>query len=135
MGGTLGDIHDGLRDALSAVSGLLVADRIPEKITAPMAVIALDRVDYPRAMAGGLSEFRYTITVVVKRMAHLNAQQQLEAYASYDGDQSVRAALTADRTLGGAAKSLLVEAMENLRPVETDDGAFIAVDFLVTVHA
>lgn len=135
MGGTLGDIHDGLRDALSTVSGLLVADRIPEKITAPMAVIALDRVDYPRAMAGGLSEYRYVVTVVVKRMAHLNAQQQLEAYASYDGDQSVRAALTADRTLGGAAKSLLVESMENLRPVETDDGAFIAVDFLVTVHA
>jgi hypothetical protein len=135
MGGSLGDIFEGLRDALSGISGLLVADRIPEKVVAPMAIIALDRIDYPRAMAGGLSEYRYIVTVVVKRMAHVNGQQALEQYASFDGDQSLRAALTVDRTLGGAAKTLLVEGMENFRPVESDDGVFIAADFLVTVHA
>ena len=135
MGGTLADIFDGLRAALSGISGLLVAERIPEKVVAPMVVVVLDRVDYSRAMGGGLSEHTYTVTVVVKRMAHLNAQQALEQYASYAGEQSIRAALTVDRTLGGAARTLLVAAMENIRPIETDDGAFLAADFLVQVHA
>lgn len=135
MGGRLTDIHDGLRNALSAIDGLLVADHVPEKIVAPMAVIALERVDYPRAMAGGSSEWRMIVTVVVKRMEIRSAQLLLDEYLSHDGDLSVRAALTADRTLDGACHTLLVESAENIRPVETDDGAFLAADFVVLVHA
>lgn len=135
MGGTLRDIHAGLQDALSAVDGLLVADHIPEKIVAPMAVVSLDRVEYPAAMAGGMSNWFFIVTVVVKRMEHLTAQYALDDLMSYDGDQSIRAALTADRTLGGACHTLLVESVENVRPVASDDGQFLAADFSVRVHA
>lgn len=135
MAGTLVEIHDGLRDALAGIDGLLVADHIPEKIVAPMAVIQFDRVDFPRSMAGGSSEWRMTVTVLVRRMEVVTAQRLLDEFLSWDGPWSIRAAVAADRTLGGACHSLLVESVENVRPVETDDGAFLAADFAVRIHA
>lgn len=135
MGGTLRDIHSGLQDALSAIDGLLVADHIPEKIIAPMVVVSLERVEYPAAMAGGLTNWFFVVTVVVKRMEHVSAQYALDDFMSYGGDQSIRAALAVDRTLGGACHTLLVESVENVRPVTSDDGQFLAADFSVRVHA
>jgi hypothetical protein len=135
MAGRLTDIFAGLQEALTAVNGVLVADHIPEKIVAPMAVVALDRVEYPAAMAGGSSTWFFLVSVLVKRQETLSAQLALDEFLSWDGDRSIRSALAADRTLGGACHSLLVEAADNIRPVESDDGQFLAVDFVVRVHA
>jgi hypothetical protein len=135
MAGSLSDIHEGFQAALGAVEGLLVADHIPEKIIAPMAVVSLDSGEYPAAMAGGMSVWQFVVTVVVKRQATLPAQLLLDDYLSYDGARSVHAALTADRTLDGACLTLLVESVDNIRPIVTDDGQFLAADVSVRVHA
>jgi len=135
MGGTLTAIHTGLQDALTTIPGVLVADHIPEKVVAPMIAVGLDRVDFPLSMAGGSSDWRFVVTVVVKRMETLSAQLLLDEFMSYTGDRSVRQALTADRSLGGACHTLLVESVENVRFVGSDDGQFLAADFAVRVVA
>jgi hypothetical protein len=136
MAGHLAEIHDGFQQALSAIDGLLVADHIPEKIIAPMVVVSLEAVDaYAAAMGQGMSDYRFVVTVVVKRQATLPAQLLLDDYLSVDGARSIHAALTADRTLGGACLSLAVESAENIRPIVTDDGQFLAADVSVRVHA
>jgi len=74
MAGSAADIQDAIADALATISGLRVADHLPEAVTPPMAVIQIQSVTYHRAMQGGLSEWRYIISVVAGRMGDRSAQ-------------------------------------------------------------
>jgi len=53
---------------------------------------------------------------------------------SYSGTTSIRAAIEADRTLGGAVQTSIVESADNIRVVSQGDADYLAVDFTVMVH-
>jgi len=53
---------------------------------------------------------------------------------SYSGDKSIRAAIEADRSLGGVVQTSIVESAENIRVVSQGDADYLAVDFTVVVH-
>lgn len=135
MAGSSLDIQRGLGYALAAVPGLRVADHLPEQVNPPMAVISLQSVTYHRAMSGGLSAWEFVISAVGGRMGDRAAQLQLDGWMSYDGDQSIRAAIEDDRTLGGACSTLLVADMVAVRPLALGDAAYLTCEFNVTVHA
>ena len=135
MAGTASTIHAGLRTRLATISGLRVADHLPEQIQPPMAVIQLQSVTYHRAMAGGLSAWEFVIALVAGRMGDRAAQRQLDGWMSYAGTQSVRAAIEADKTLGGKCSTLKVADMVSVRPLSIGDAAYLTCEFNVTVHA
>lgn len=135
MAGSSLDIFRGLANALTAVPGLRVADHIPEQLNPPMAVIGLQSVTYHRAMSGGLSAWDYVVSAVGGRMGDRAAQIQLDGWMSYDGAQSIRAAIEDDRTLGGACSTLIVADMVAVRPLTLGDAAYLTCEFNVTVHA
>jgi hypothetical protein len=99
-----------------------------------MAVIQLQTVTYHRAMGGGLSEWRYVISLIAGRMGDRGAQRQLDAWLSYDGAQSVRAAIESDPKLGGKCSTLIVEEMISVRPLTVGDAAYVTCEFNVNVH-
>jgi hypothetical protein len=95
----------------------------------------LDTVTYNGAMRGGLITHVYTVTVVVGRAAERTAQNALDSYVSYDSATSIRAALEADRSLGGVVQNLLVESANNISTTEGNDTTYLMVDFRVVVYA
>jgi hypothetical protein len=118
MAGNAADLHDAIARALATVPGLRVADHLPEAVTPPMAVIQIQSVTYHRAMQGGLSEWKYVISLVAGRMGDRAAQRTLDSWMSWDGAQSVRAAIEADRTLDGECSTLIIEDMITIRPLQ-----------------
>jgi len=135
MSGSASKIHDALSMALAAVPGLRVADHLPEQINPPMAVVQIQSVTYHRAMQGGLSEWQFLIALVAGRMGERSAQRQIDGWISYDGSQSIRAALEVDPTLNGICQTLIVADMVSVRPITLGDSSYLSCEFNVTVHA
>lgn len=135
MAGTALDVQDKLAEALRAIPGLRVADHLPEQINPPIAVIQIQSVTYHRAMRGGLSTFEYVISCIAGRLGDRTAQRTLDAWMSWGGAQSVRAALEADQSLSGAAQSVKVADMLAVRPVSLGDAPYLSVEFNVYVNA
>ena len=93
-----------------------------------------DSINYWEAFAGGDVRIQFTVTVVVGRTAERASQKSLYAFMSYSGDKSVRAAIEADRTLGGVAQTSIVQSADNIRVVSQGDADYLALDFNVMVH-
>jgi hypothetical protein len=135
MAGTASQIQSGLAARLATITGLRVADHLPEQVTPPMAVIQVQSVTFHRAMGGGLSEWQFVISLISGRMGDRAAQKALDGWMSYSGSQSARAAIEADPTLGGVCQTLIVAEMLSIRPLSIGDAAYLTCEFNVTVHA
>jgi hypothetical protein len=135
MAGTASSLQTALGVRLATISGLRVADHLPEQVNPPMAVIQMQSVTYHRAMAGGLSEWEFTVSLVAGRMGDRVAQRYLDGWMSYAGSQSVRAAIEGDKTLGGNCSTLKVGDMVAVRPLSLGDASYLTCEFNVTVHA
>lgn len=135
MAGSASQIHAGLSAALAAVPGLRVADHLPEQIAPPVAIVQIQSVTYHRTMQGGDSEWTFLIAAIAGRMGDRSAQRQLDGWLSYDGSQSIRAALEVDPTLNGIVSTLLVTEMVSVRPITLGDASYLSCEFNVTVHA
>jgi hypothetical protein len=57
----------------------------------------------------------------------------MDTYLSYDS--GIRAAIEADTTLGGYARTLIVEEASNISTVDANDTTYLTVDFRVVVYA
>ena len=135
MSATVTQIKQGIATALATIPGLRSYAVQPDNLNPPFAWPMLDTVTYNGAMRGGLITHIYTVTVVVGRAAERTAQNALDGYVSYDSATSIRAALEADRTLGGMVQNLLVESANNISTTEGNDTTYLMVDFRVVVYA
>jgi len=135
MAGNLADIRKGLAGQLGKVRGLRVSEQVPEQINPPAAVITRATVDYSVNANGGLTEWSMQVQLVAGRMADQQSQRQIDAWLSWDGPQSVRAALEADRTLGGGCQTSRVTSADALSTIQVGDSEYIGVTLNVTVWA
>ena len=128
------DIKTGISNALATIPGLRAYAQQPDNVNAPFAWPMLDSITYNGAMGGGLITNVFTVSVVVGRSAERTAQTALDGYLSYEGATSVRAALEADRTLGGVVSNLLVESAGNIATMDGNDAVYLMVDFRVVAY-
>ena len=135
MAGTIAEIRRGLAEQLALVPGLRVAEHLPEQLNPPVAIISRARVDYHQAMRGGVSEWTMDIQLIAGRMADQATQRQIDAWLSWDGPESVRAALEQDSTLGGRVESSIVRGADALTSISTGDNEYLGVTVNVTVFA
>lgn len=135
MAATLQQQADGLQAALANITGLRVFDHVPDNWATPCTFVVPDTIEYWNAFSGGDAIHNWTCTVVVGRQSDRSSQRQLFEYMSYSGAKSVRAAIEADRTLGGVVQTLIVNRAENVRMVTQGDQYYLAVDFTVQIHA
>lgn len=135
MAGSLSDIRRGLAGQLGTIRGLRVLEHIPEQLNPPAAVISRAEVDYTQAMSGGLTEWSMQVQLVAGRMADQHSQRQIDAWLSWDGPESVRAALEADRTLGGNCQTSRVTTADAMVSIQLSDSEYLGVTVNVTVYA
>jgi hypothetical protein len=135
MTATVAQVMTGLKTQLSTISGLRVVDTIPDVINPPVAIPALIEVRYHGAQQQGMVEHTVTVSLVVARISERTAQQTLYGYLSSSGATSVRAAIEADRTLGGVVQTCIVRSGSNIQSVSVGDQTYLVVDFDVLAYA
>ncbi|HEY7824563.1 MAG TPA: hypothetical protein VIG24_17105 [Acidimicrobiia bacterium] len=125
------DLRDGLAARLQTISGLRVSDVMVDAPRPPQAVVAPLRVDYDLNARRGADTYQFVVTVMVSRADSRSAQDQLDAYVV--GANSVKAAIEADRTLGGKANTCRVIEMRNYGAIAFGDQLYLGCEFLVEV--
>jgi hypothetical protein len=134
MAVTISQVSAGLKARLATISGLRTYDYQPDTGYVPFAFPGLTTIEYHKAMSGGMRIFTFNITVVTGRVDERTGQDELDAFASYDGAKSVRAALEADKTLGGIVDTLIVTSSANVSALSQGDNQYLTLDFTVTVY-
>ena len=134
MAATISQINAGIAARLQTISGLRVFDYQPDNAYPPFAFPSLTSIEYHKAMAGGAQFYTFLTTVVTGRVDEKSGQDELDAYASYDGASSVRAAIEGDRTLGGVVDTLILSSSANIASMSQGDNNFITLDFTLTVY-
>ncbi len=125
-----------LQTALETITGLRTAPYLSDTISPPVALVAIEEVEFHGAFAGGDVTHRFTVFVIVGRASDRAGLEALEAYMSQAGTLSIRAALEADPTLGGVVSSAYVSKSGPPASVAIGGTAtYISVPFLVEVHA
>ena len=136
MPATISQVKDGLKARIETISGLRAFDHQPDQVNPPFAWPTLDEIRYHQTgMSSGGVVMDFTITLVVQRVTERVAQDALDQYMSWSGVKSLRAAIEADRTLGGVCDDLIVGSAGNFTNIDANDTLYLTVDFKVTVYA
>jgi hypothetical protein len=105
-------VRDGLKTRLETITGLRAYDLIPDTVVPPCAVVGQLDFSFDIDNARGLDQAQVDVLVIVQRFDERSAQNKLDAYLAGSGATSVKAAIEADRTLGGAVNTLRVTGAE-----------------------
>jgi len=131
----LSTIRAAMGTALSEVPNLRVRELIPSLVVPPMAVVQPQQIEYDLNANRGVNRYTFTVTVFVVKADDRSAQLRVDPFVSTSGPQSVKAALEADRTLGGEVDTLRVTNVSNYASQDANDVLYLAVDFEVEVYA
>jgi hypothetical protein len=131
---SISQIRTALATNLATIPGLRTAAEIPDLPNPPVAIVSLESVTYDQAFAKGMTNYTFTITVIVGRSAEREAQRKLDGYIS-PGTNSVKNAVESDKTLGGYAYDCRVVSLNSVGSVTVSDTTYLAADFTVTVIA
>jgi hypothetical protein len=134
MPATVSQVATGLATRLATISGLRTSAYQPEQLNPPFAFPTLNRIEYHRAFAGGDVVMDWTVNVIVGRYVDRNSFAILDDFLSYSGAKSVRAAIEADKTLGGVCQTLVLPSGANITSLSSADAEFLQIQFQVTVH-
>lgn len=130
-------IADGLKARLATISGLRAYSYQPEQLNPPFAYPVLNGVTYHQTMGMGnaVTQFDWSVYVVVGRWVDRVAVVNLDNFLSATGASSIRAALEGDLTLGGACADLIVASSANITALEQDDAEYLQISFSLTIYA
>lgn len=129
----LSDLRDGLASRMGTISGLRTSSTVPDSPRPPIAVVMPDRVVYDLNARRGADTFLFTIILLVGRADDRAAQDNLDKYIV--GDNSIKAAIEADRTLGGVANTCRVTEMNSYASMIIGETVYLAANFAVEVTA
>jgi hypothetical protein len=134
---TFSSIRDGLKTRLETISGLSAYDYVPDFIDPPVALVApLNSLNYDATMARGADTYAVPVILYIARIDAETAQDGVDAYLASTGGSSVKAAIEADPTLGGAAMSVRVISATDYGEYEVTQGtSFLGVTFNIEVIA
>ena len=133
MSATVGEIKTALAAALGTITGLRAYDRQPDNLNAPFAFPSLETIEYHGAMSNGLVTQTYRVSVIVGRAAERSAEDRLDTYLSYD-QGGIRYAIEADPTLGGYARTSIVESAGSIQTIDGNDTTYLMIEFRVIVY-
>lgn len=118
----LEEIRQGLADALEPIPRLNQSAYLLSQPTLPQAEIEPGEIAYDLTFARGFDRYTLTIRVQVGMASNIGAQKTLDRMLAPAGDYSVKAAVEADLTLGGACEDLRVTECTGYRVYVREGG-------------
>jgi len=135
MPATVSQVADGIKVRLATVSGLRTFSYQPEQLNPPVAFPVLESVEYHRAFGGGDVQMRWQVFVIVGRYLDRVAHSNLDGFLSFSGATSLRAAIEADRTLGGVVNTLVLDSGMSVGSLTVAEADFLQIQCSLLVHA
>lgn len=132
---SISELRDGIAANLATISGLRVSATIPDNPNPPIAIVQLTRVQYHQDFKRGMTEYNFSVQIVVGKVDERSAQTNLDAYCSSTGNSSIILAVESDRSLGGKAFDAIVTEISNYGSVTISDINYLAAEFNVRVLA
>jgi hypothetical protein len=126
-------VFEGLAARLETIDGLRVREELPGTIQPPAAVLSLEELTYDTAMARGSDDLEVHVHVFTSLSSERAGQRALWAYLAGSGPKSVKAAVEADPTLGGAAMFAEVVSVGDVGIAKIGDVSYYAARFVVNV--
>lgn len=130
---TVSEIRTALAEKAGNVYGLRSFAYQPDDPRPPVAFVMLDRIEYDLNAHRGADTYFFVVTVIVGRANDRASQQNLDKYLV--GDDSVKKALEADRTLGGVVNTCRVTEARNYVSVNVGDTTYLQVELEVEIVA
>jgi hypothetical protein len=106
------EVRKGLKKALQEIDGLRVFDLIPDTPQPPAAVVGQLDLNFDINNARGLDLATIEVFVLVQRFSERTGQDKLDYFLAGSGKGSIKEAIEADKTLGGACSTLRVLSAE-----------------------
>jgi len=132
---SISELRDGIAANLATIQGPRTAATVPDNPNPPIAIVQLRRVEYHQDFQRGMTEYNFSVQIVVGRVDERTAQRNLDAYCSSTGESSVSLAVESDRTLSGKAFDTIVTEMTSYGSIVLSDINYLAVEFNVRVLA
>ena len=110
---SLGDLREGIATVLQTIPGLQASAKILTNPTLPVAYVVPGEINYHQTMQSGHTDWNLMVELQVGTVSDIAAQEKLDAFISESGEQSVKAAIEADPTLGGLAQDLIVQGVRD----------------------
>ena len=105
-------VRTNLKTALQTITGLRVFDYVPDSTNVPtnnaFAIVGQLSMNYDYTLNRGFDSATCNIIVIVGRMSEKDGQSRLDGLLQSSGSTSIKAAVEADKTLGGAIQTLRV---------------------------
>jgi hypothetical protein len=129
------NLRTGIKTNLQTISGLRVADTIPDQINPPVALVELQTVDFDKAMHHGTALYTFRVVVLVARQSERSGQNKLDSYVASTGSSSVKLALETDRTLSGYAFDCFCQGVTSYGVTSVGEVNYLSAEFQVLVYA
>jgi hypothetical protein len=129
----ISDIREGIKQNLSSIEGLRCYDLVPDVIVPPCVVVGQLDFTFDLNNARGLDQANLDVFVIVQRFSERTGQDKLDTYLAGSGDNSIKAAIESDRTLGGACDTLRVTSAES-GTYQMGDIDYLSYRYRLTVY-
>jgi hypothetical protein len=129
-----------LREALAAnldtIPDVQASAYVMANPTPPMIQVLPAGIGYDRTMGRGHDDVTFTVQAIVALTLDVGSQKLLDRLCENAAPYSVKAAIEADKTLGGACQDLHVTEASGLQVVEVQTGgARLVVEWTVLILA
>lgn len=130
---SLSAVRTGLAAAAAEIDGLRTSATVPDKIEPPTFVVGDVAQQFDQTMSRGLDEILVSARLYVSRADDRSGQNKLDAYLAGEGASSMKAAIEADPTLGGACDTLRLESQQGYGQYEIAGVAYFGAEFTIRV--
>jgi hypothetical protein len=127
MAPTFQEIREGLATNLASIPNVQVSAYVLGNPTMPAIEVVpgwegRDGIDYDKTFRRGLDALVFTVRAMVGTPTDIGAQKRLDRMISPTGEDSIKAAVEADGTLGGVVEDLHVTSCSGYKAFARDGG-------------
>ena len=133
---TIQNVMDGIGTRLATITGLRVANYVPDQVNPPQAVVDFpNAIDYHGTFVHGMMHSEFTVIILVSQVIDRVGSKALGDFASPTGTNSIHAAIEGDATLGGVVDDCTVVDFRRLTTAEWNGLGFYGGVFRLEVMA
>lgn len=131
---TLKQIREGIAAKLNTIPNIQASAYMLSNPTPPAAHVIPGEIDYDQTMQRGMDMWTLTVQVFVALVTDKGGQLRLDAMLAPTGTSSVKAAIEADKTLGGVVDTLRVSRMTGYQIFNLERGPVLGAEWTVLVY-